>query len=297
MRITELWKRSSRPTLSFEVFPPRSPRAAEKFPANLEALAELRPDFISVTFGAGGSTREGSYQLVKTLREKFGLETMAYFACYGLAPDDIKPILAAYRDLGVENVLAVRGDPPKEINFVPHPKSLPHASDLVAYIRKRFNFCLGCAAYPESHPQSDSKQEDLEFLQFKVEQGADFIITNYCYDNAFFFDFLERCKAYDISVPILPGVMPVYSVRMMEMLAEICGATITEPLQTGIAKLPEGDMEALENFGVDFAVEQCRSILKAGSPGIHLYIMNRASSAVKIVSRLRAEGLFKVHTG
>jgi len=292
MKVTKLWSLRQKPTISFELFPPRSPKGAEKLENTIDALAALKPDFVSVTFGAGGSTREGSRQLVEKLKTEKKLEVMAYFACYGLGPDDINAVLDSYQALGVENVLAVRGDLPREQeNFEPHPDSFPHASDLIAFIRPRYSFCLGAAGYPEGHIDCQSKDKDIEYLKLKVDNGAEYIISNYFYDNKYFFDFVERCRAIGIDVPILPGVMPIYSVKMMEMLAGMCGATISNEVRQGIASLPEGDKEALVNFGIEFAVSQCKELLKASVPGLHFYTMDLSKSAVGIINRLRTDGL------
>jgi len=292
MKITELWNSRQQPTVSFELFPPRSPKAAEKLEKTIDILAALKPDFISVTFGAGGSTREGSRQLVEKLKNEKMLEVMAYFAGYGLGPEDISAVLDDYQALGMENVLVVRGDIPREQdNFKPHPESFAHACDIIAFIQPQYSFCLGAAGYPEGHIDSESKDKDIEYLKLKVENGAEYIISNYFYDNKYFFDFMERCRSIGISVPILPGVMPIYSVKMMEMLAGMCGATITNEVRQGIASLPEGDKEALVNFGIDFAAGQCKELLKAGVPGLHFYTMDLSRSVVGILNRLRNDEL------
>ena len=216
---------------------------------------------------------------------------LAYFAGVGLGPDDITGVLNDYQAIGVETVLVVRGDPPHDENFVPHPDGLPYASDLMAFIRPRYDFCLGVAGYPEGHIDAPSKSKDIEYLKLKVDQGAEYIITNYCYNNEFFFSYVERVRAAGIDLPILPGVMPIYSVKMMEMLAGLCGATITEPIRQGIAALPEDDKDALLAFGIDFAIKQCTELIEAGVPGLHIYTMDRSASTVGIVSYLRGEGL------
>ncbi len=290
MRLTDMWTAGRKPTVSFELFPPRSPKGAASLEASIDKLAALKPDFVAVTFGAGGSTREGSRQLVEKLKKDRGLEVIAYFACYGIGPDDIVSVLDAYRGLGVENLLAVRGDAPKEEGITPHPQALQHASDLVAFIRPKYRFCLGVAGYPEKHIEAESPEKDLEHLKLKVDRGAEYIICNYFYDNQYYFDFTARCRAAGIRVPILPGVMPIYSIKMMEMLAGICGATITEAVRKGIAALPADDKEALGAFGIDFATQQCRGLIEAGVPGLHFYTMNRSASAAGIVERLRSEG-------
>jgi methylenetetrahydrofolate reductase (NADPH) len=161
----------------------------------------------------------------------------------------------------------------------------------VAFIRPRYDFCLGVAGYPEGHIDAANQAKDLEFLKLKVDQGAEYIITNYCYDNQYFFDYVQRCRAADIEVPILPGIMPIYSVKMMNMLAGLCGATITDEIHQGLASLPEDDKEALLAFGIDFAYRQCVGLLKSGVPGLHFYTMDRSASTKGVVERLRRDGL------
>lgn len=292
MRLTDVWNSRGKPTISFEFFPGRNEKAVGKLDKVIDKLAALEPDFVSVTFGAGGSTRDGSRELVEKLMHEKRLAVLPYFAGYGLGPDDLTAILADYRDLGTENLLAVRGDAPQgDVEFVPHPESLPHASDLLAFIKERFDFCLGAGGYPEGHIEAESLDRDIEFVRLKVDQGAEFIITNYCFDNAYFFDFRERCARAGIDVPIVPGVMPIYNVKLLHSLASLCGATITDRLQAGLAALPEGDQQAVSAFGVEFAVDQCRELLEQGVPGLHFYTIDRAKSVLKIVGQLRESGL------
>lgn len=292
MRVADIWTSSKKPTVSFELFPARSEKAAEKLEETINDLTALEPDFFSVTFGAGGSTREGSRQLIEKLKKDKGRKVIAYFAGYGLGPDDIVAVLDSYQALRIENILVVRGDMPHDQeNFKPHPQSLPHASDIMAFIKPRYDFCIGVAGYPEGHIQAESREKDIEYLKLKVDNGADYIISNYFYDNRYFFDFVERCREAGIDVPIIPGVMPIYSVKMLEMLAGLCGATITEQVRQGIEALPAEDKEALQDFGIDFALNQCRDLLKAGIPGLHIYTMDRSSSSAAIVERLRKENL------
>lgn len=291
MRITDIWKTKEKPTLSFELFPARSKKAAINLEKAIGNLAGLNPDFVSVTFGAGGSTREGSRQLLEKLKLEMGVPVIAYFACYGLNPEDIFDVLDGYRDLGIESILAVRGDTPHDDSFVPHPDSLTYASDLVALIRPKYGFCIGVAGYPEGHIDAPSLEKDIEYLQMKVDQGAEYIITNYFYDNRFYFEYVERCRGAGIQVPILPGVMPIYSIKMMKRLAALCGATITENINAGIALLDEDDKEGLLEFGIDFAFQQCAGLLQTGVPGLHIYTMDRSKSTVEIITRLRAEKL------
>ncbi|MBI5535189.1 MAG: methylenetetrahydrofolate reductase [Deltaproteobacteria bacterium] len=291
MRMCDRWRASGRPTISLEVFPARTPQAASKLDETLDALVSLNPDFMSVTFGAGGSTRKGSLELATKLKDR-GVEVLAYFACYGLGPDDLRSVLDDYRSVGVENVLAVRGDIPRdEPDFHPHAQSLAHASDLIAFIQSRYDFCIGAAGYPEGHKEAISKDKDIEYLKLKVDNGARFVIANYCYDNRHFFAFRERCRAAGIDAAILPGIMPIFSVKMMETLAGLCGATIPQEIRDGLASLPEGDKDAVVRFGIELARKQCAELLRSGVPGIHIYTMDRAASAVAILKGLREEGL------
>jgi methylenetetrahydrofolate reductase (NADPH) len=291
MKLTEIWNSRSEPTLSFELFPAKTEKAAANLEKTIDKLATLEPDLVSVTFGAGGSTREGSHQLLERLKGDKRMGVIAYFACYGLAPEDIVAVLDDYRDLGLETLLAVRGDIPREEGFVPHPESLQYASDLVSFIRPLYDFCIGVAGYPEGHIEAQSREKDLYYLKLKVDQGAEYIITNYFYDNAYYFDYIDRCRNAEIEVPILPGIMPVYSVKMMDILAGLCGATITDELRQGIEALPDGDTGALLNFGIDFAYRQCAELLEVGVPGLHIYTMDRWKSSSGLVTRLRSDGL------
>ncbi len=291
MKVTERWKKKQ-PTVSFELFPARNAEAEEKLERVINQLAIMEPDFVSVTFGAGGSTREGSRQLVDWLKNDLKLEVMAYFAGYGLGPDDIQGVLDSYLDLGVDNVLVVRGDPPHgQGDFKPNAASLAHASEMLEFIRPRYPFCLGVAGYPEGHIEAESRQKDLEYLKLKVDKGAEYIITNYFYDNRYYFDFVAACRSLGIQVPIVPGIMPIFSLKMMANLAKLCGASISDALRQRLAALPEGDMPALLNFGIDFAFEQCQELIRAGVPGLHFYTMDRSKSTAGVVVRLRQEGL------
>ena len=291
MKLTELWNTQKGPTISFELFPARTAKGAEKLEITIDELAALEPDFVSVTFGAGGSTREGSYQLGEKLLHEKDMQALAYFAGYGLSPEEITSVLDDYRALGIETILVVRGDPPHDEAFQPHPDSFSFANELMSFIKPKYDFCLGVAGYPEGHIDAVSKEKDIEYLKRKVDQGAEYIITNYCYDNRFFFEYVERVRATGINLPILPGVMPIYSVKMMNTLANLCGATITTEINQGIASLPEDDKDALLAFGIDFATRQCAELLEAGVAGLHIYTMDRSASTKGILRNLRDANL------
>jgi methylenetetrahydrofolate reductase (NADPH) len=284
MRITELLGRKR--TVSFELFPARTPKAAAAQEQAIGELAALRPDFFSITFGAGGSTRAGSAELVRKLRG-LGCETLAYVAAYGLAPATLHEVLDDYHAQGVGSVLAVRGDRPEDEGFTAAPDALPYASELVGFARARHPFCVGVAGYPEGHREAGSLARDVEILKTKVDRGADFVITQYCYLPGQFADYLGRVRAAGVTVPVIAGVMPIFSLKMMETLAALCGATIPADLR---ASLP-ADPEPLVERGIELATAQARELLAAGAAGLHIYTMNKSRSAAAIVKRLRDEKL------
>jgi|SRR5665648_276316 len=290
MKISEILA-NEKPTLSFEYFPARTENRAESLDKTIDILTELNPDFVSVTFGAGGSTKDGSYELVKKLKEQKKLEVIAYLAAYALKQDEVTDVLNCYRDLGIENMLALRGDPPKDGSLTQSPTdSFKHASDLVGFIHKNYSFCLGVAGHPEGHPDAINIEKDLEYLKYKVDLGAEFVIANFFHDNLYFFKFLERCAKSGIKVPILPGIMPLYSIRIMELLAANCGASIPDKLRKGIAQLPKNDPKAFFQYGIEFGIQQCEELLNEGACGLHLYVLNKYESTEGIVKGLRDKG-------
>jgi methylenetetrahydrofolate reductase (NADH) len=292
MSLKDVWTGRTKPTVSMEFFPPRTEKAAGKLQKILPDLVSLQPDFMSVTFGAGGSTRDGSRQLVAQLKQISDIEIVAYLACYGLDPAVIKDILGAYRDLNVETILCIRGDEPKEDNAItPHPDSLPYATHLISFVNDTFDFCLGVAGYPEGHVESETIESDLEFLKHKVDAGAHYIISQFFYDNQYFYDFVDRCRAAGISVPILAGIMPVYSISMLKNLTNFCGATVPGELQMQLDAIPPDDKKAVSRLGIEYATQQCRDLLRHGVDGLHIYTMNRGKAATGIITTLRSENL------
>jgi methylenetetrahydrofolate reductase (NADPH) len=291
MRAVDLWNHPQKPTLAFEFFPPKTDKGARNLDQTLADLLPLDPSLVHVTFGAGGSTREGSHQLTARLVREYHKPVLAYFAGYGLGPEEIARVLDSYQELGVENVLIVRGDPPKQEGFLAHPESLRYAADLLAFIRARYSFCTGVAGYPEGHPEAPDLAFDLEVVKRKVDAGAEFIITNYFYDNRFFFDFVERCAAARIATPIIPGIMPIYSGKLIYLMAKNCGATVPDSVRQRVDTFAEEETPALIAFGIEWACRQCEELLRSGVPGLLLYTMNRSDSSLAIVSHLRGESL------
>lgn len=292
MKVIDMWKTKKKTTISFELFPPRSEKAAKQLKRAIDKLTAVNPDFLSVTFGAGGSTLRGSAELIDQLLNQKKQYVLAYFALYGLSAVKITEILNDYRNMGVENLLVVRGDEPKDSEgFEVAKDSFEHTSDSLTFIQQKWGFCLGVAGYPEGHINAETLQKDLEFLKVKVERGADFVITNYFYDNRYFFDFQQKTEQIGIKVPIIPGIMPIFNIKMMENLAQLCGATITGELRQALAKLSPEDKDGLIEFGIEYAYRQCKELISTGVPGIHFYTMDRSKSVVEIVRRLQAENL------
>ncbi|MCP4723325.1 MAG: methylenetetrahydrofolate reductase [NAD(P)H] [Desulfobacteraceae bacterium] len=290
MRVAELYNKK-RPVISMEFFPFRDDKTADNFNKTIDNLAPLNPDYMSVTFGAGGSTRDGSLQTVKTVMKEKMLPCVAYIAGFGLGPEEITSVLDQYRDLGVETIFILRGDKPKGADFTPHPKSFSYASDLIAFIKQHYDFNLGCAGYPEGHVEAQSLEKDIEYLKLKVDNGAQYVVAQYFYDNAYFFDYEKKCRKAGIDVPIIPGIMPVYTLKMTRALSKICGTQIPRSLQEKMDKVDAEDKTAVLNLGIDFAVDQCKELLEKGVPGLHFYTMNRSHSTQKIINRLKQDHL------
>ncbi len=287
MRICQLLKETA-PFFSFEFFPPKTPQGEEALFRTIEALRPLKPAFVSVTYGAGGSTREKTLDWVARIKHEMGIEAMAHLTCVGADRDEIRLILQRIAALGIENVLALRGDPPRDQPTFPVPRNgFAHASELIRFIRQEgFRFCLGGAAYPEGHIESPSLEADLFYLREKVTAGVNFLITQLFFDNRLFFRFLERARAIGIDVPIIPGIMPITNVNQIERFTQLCGATIPEPLRKELDAL-RGDDAAIRDLGIRYAITQCQELLERGVPGIHFYTLNQSPATRAVVQRLR----------
>ncbi|MGH2500279.1 MAG: methylenetetrahydrofolate reductase [NAD(P)H] [Candidatus Limnocylindria bacterium] len=287
MRIADAFA-AGRPVFSFEFFPPRSPEAAERLQATIERLEELRPTFVSVTYGAGGSTRELTVELVARLKAEVGLEAAAHLTCLGHTAAEIAEILDRLRDAGIENVLALRGDPPRgQTEFVRPPGGFAHAAELARFIRSRYDFSLGGACYPEGHLEAPDRETDLRHTKEKVEAGIDFLITQLFFEPADYFDFVERARATGIGVPIVPGIMPVTNIAQLERFTTMCGASIPAALRARLAAAA-ADEGAVVAEGIAWATDQCRALLEGGAPGIHFYTLNRSHSTWRVFENLRA---------
>ena len=278
-------------SFSFEFFPPKDDKSAQALLRAAERLQGLNPAYVSVTWGAGGSTRRKTLDVVQMIKSRFGLESMAHLTCVGASKAEIDAILADIDARGIENVLALRGDPPQgDTSFTPHPDGLAHADELVARIRSRWDFSVGVAGYPEGHIESPSLEADLDNLKRKVDAGGDFIVTQLFFMNDAFFDFVDRVRAAGIDVPVLPGIMPITNVGQIKRFTELCGATIPKPLLKRIEAVA-GDRDAVIAEGIDYATRQCRELLEQGSKGVHFYTLNLSRSTKTVLENLRADGI------
>jgi methylenetetrahydrofolate reductase (NADPH) len=296
VRITDRL-RARAPFFSFEFFPPQTDAGVTSLFATLEKLKPLDPAFVSITYGAGGSSRPRTVEFAKRIKNEIGLEVLAHLTCASASADELRTTLKELEAGGIENVLALRGDPPKGSEaFVAHEAGFNYASDLVALLEREFDFCIGGAAYPEKHPEATSLHADLDALERKVNAGARFLITQLFFDNRHYFDFVARVRARGITVPILPGIMPITNYDQIDRFTKSCGATIPIGLRTELEARRE-EPEAVAELGVAFATLQCVELLDGGAPGIHFYTLNKSPATRAVVSALYASRFAAIRAG
>ena len=273
-------------TLSFEVFPPSREGNLDELYQAIGELVELNPDFISVTYGAGGGTREKTVEIASTIRREFARETLAHLTCVQATRDDIGEQLEQLQDEGIENILALRGDPPKDREqFVKTEGGFGYANELVAFIREQGDFSVGVAGYPEVHPEAPDMEHDLINLKKKVDAGADFIITQMFFDNDDFYRFRDHAIAAGIRVPIIPGIFPIFNYKQISRVAALCGAKIPPRLQDKLSKVSKQN-EEVEKYGTEHALLQSENLLGNDVSGLHFYSMNRSGHVIKIIREL-----------
>ena len=281
---------SSRRTVrSLEFFPPKDDAGLDTLRQTATALKRIAPDFVSVTYGAGGTTRDRTAQASAVLKRGFGFTVMPHLTCVGHSRAELAAVADQLHGAGFRNIMTLRGDPPKgDSQFRPAADGLSHASELVTLLKARHpDFCLGVAGYPEKHPEAPSLDVDLTNLRRKVDAGADFITTQLFFDNSVYYRFVEKCRAAGITVPIVPGIMPVLSLKQVRRFTEMCGAHLPPQLITRLEVAAE-NADVVEMMGMDWALDQIRGLLANGAPGYHLYIMNRAKSALALAAGLAA---------
>jgi len=289
MKITELFKTQSR-TYSFEFFPPKDEISAVDFGINVGQLTRLNPSFVTVTYGAGGSTQERTFALVDFLQNKIGLCTMAHYTCVNASKSKIEADLKNLAGLKIENVMLLRGDPPKgEGSFVPHPEGFAYATDLIAYARNKFTFCIGSAAYPEKHPEASSIDFDIANLKRKVDAGADFLVTQLFFNNNQYFNFTDKAKNTGINCRIIPGIIPITAYQQIKRFTQMSGGSLPESLIENM-EIYKDNPSKVYQIGMDFAIQQCRDLLIMGAPGIHFYTLNKSRATVEIFETLLGSG-------
>lgn len=290
MRLDELFSRRKQ-TLSFEFFPPKTERAWHTLEDTIDQLVLLGPDFVSVTYGAGGSTRSKTREIVQHIQSSTGVTAMAHLTCVNATRVELKALLDEYAQAGVQNILALRGDPPKgETRFTPTDGGCAYAADLIELIREDQRFAILCAAFPEKHPDAASREQDWMNLRRKVENGACAAITQCFFDPRSYFEqvaYME--KSLNRPVRIIPGILPVVDWKALQRFCVLCGASIPPALREQIKPLGE-DRVAIRKAGIAFTVRMCRELIEGGAPGIHIYALNRSTAAAEIVSALRLSG-------
>ena len=288
MRIDELYeRRNGAPVFSFEFFPPKTEQGEQNLYRAVEELRTLEPGFVSVTYGAGGSTRDKTLEIVSRIRSEHGIEAMAHFTCVDATVEELRETLDAFRDAGIENVLALRGDPPQgATEWTKTDGGLEFSAELVTLIAGNYDFAIGGACFPETHIHATSADDDLRFLKDKVDAGARFLITQLFFDNAFYEDFVRRAREIGIEVPIVPGIMPITNVGSITRMTELSGAQLPAALRAELDARADDD-EAVLDFGVAYATLQCAELLAMGAPGIHFYTLNRSPATRAILSALK----------
>ena len=287
MRVEELYGHG-RPVFSFEFFPPKDDEAARNLLSTIGDLREMHaPDFVSVTYGAGGSTRGRTIELVSRIQSELSITAMAHLTCVGHTRDELSEILGRLQRRGIENVLALRGDPPKGVErFEVTEGGFAHGSELAAFVKEHFELGVGGACYPEVHPESGNEDDDLRWTAHKVESGVGFLVSQLFFDNEHFFRFVERARDFGIQVPIVAGIMPITNVKQIERFTKMCGATIPADLHKRLERYAD-DASSVMAIGIEHAIRQCRRLLDGGVQGIHFYTLNKSHATRSILAAIK----------
>ena len=283
MKVSELYKKGGR-TLSFEIFPPKKDEELKNIDDTLEVLCELKPDFISVTFGAGGSCNcNKTIELARKIKERYRVEPVVHLTCLHYDKKEIDEFAEVLRDAGIENILALRGD---EREDIPKKRDFTYASDLAAYLKERYDFCILGACYPERHPESENMVDEIKHLKLKVNAGTEVLLSQLFFDNQIFYDLRERCRIADIDVPVIPGIMPVVKAAQIKRMVTMCNASFPLRFQKIVDRY-EDNKEALFDAGMAYALSQIIDLLVSDTDGIHLYTMNNPRIARRICEGIR----------
>ncbi len=286
MKIKDILRKGS--GIAFEFFAPKTEEGEKSLFENLEKLESVKPAYVSVTYGAGGGNRVNTQKIVKRIATERSLTVMAHLTCIGHTADEIAGLLDAYKNCGIENIMALRGDPPKEGNIHIGDGDFPHAVDMIRFIRQRYgeHFSLGAAAFPEVHPESPDMDIDMYHFKSKVEAGIDFSVTQMFFDNENFYAFIDRCDQWGLELPVIPGIMPITNFRMVKRSAELSGARIPQALTDALERY-ESDSEDAYKAGVEFAVRQCEDLIRQGFRFLHFFTMNKSNATMEIYEAIR----------
>lgn len=289
MRICDLIRQKS-PFISLEFFPPKDREAWPKFFGVVDKLKELDPLFASVTYGAGGGTQDNTLEIAKRIKSDHGIEPLTHLTSVGASRESLMQYVAELEEAGIENILALRGDPPKDVeDFDFNKQEFKHATDLVEFIRKHFKkMCVGVACYPEPHPESPSVSYDLAMSKHKIELGGEFMVTQLFFDNRVYFDFVDRMRAMGVTVPIIPGVLPIMNIRSAKFILGLCGASIPGTFLAQLEKAnDEGGDEKVYEVGMAYAKAQAQELIDKGAPGVHLYTLNSSKACLELGNSLK----------
>lgn len=284
MKIIDLFN-SNKQTVSFEIFPPKLNTPIETIFNKLGDFAAMKPDFISVTYGAGGSKKGRTLEIASKIKEEYRIESLAHFTCVGHSIEEINTMIKQMKERNIDNLLALRGDPPIDMPDFDFSKNVfSYASELIRHIRKQDNFCIGAACYPEGHADSPRIKHDMHYLKLKVDEGVDFLITQLFFDNRVFYDFLDKLSAYNITCPVLPGIMPIFKADQIKRIASMCGASMPAKLVLLLDKY--GNTPDMQKAGIEYASNQLRDLLDNGVAGIHINTMNNVEATRTILKNI-----------
>lgn len=277
---------SEKQTISFEFFPPRKEEGIPDVLDKMKTLSAYQPDFISVTYGAGGSTQGFTEELSRIAKSQLQLEVMSHITCVGQTASEIDNVLTRLDQNNIDNIIGLRGDPPKGSDkFVPTKGGFQYASELIEHINNKFHFCVAAAGYPESHTESINQNTDIENLKRKVDMGVDFLITQLFFDNDYYYDFIERARSAGITIPIIPALLPILNVAQIRRFTQLCGASIPRELNNQLTTIQDHDDQVIQ-LGIDYATKQVENLLANKAPGIHFYVLNKNYSVQEILKNL-----------
>ena len=288
MRLSDILKSAEKPLFSCEFFPPRTDKGEENLWNCLKELQAINPAYVSVTYGAGGSTQERPKGIVSRIKDETGLSPVAHLTCVGATKEQLAELLTEYHAAGIENILALRGDAPEGMDrFEAVAGGFSHATDLIAFLRELGDFSIACATYPEGHPESKGgAEDDIRYLKMKQDNGACCAITQYFFDNDAFFRFRDACSAAGVTLPIIPGIMPIGNYDQIVRFSSMCGATIPAWLHEEMHPIRD-NLEAVATLGIELAVKQCAELLENYAPGLHIYTLNKSAASIAIHERIR----------